>query len=813
MLITYKRYIVGKNAIIMLIRAFLIIFIMFFSAHIFSKNIWNIEDIQFKGLKYFSKNEVLKNIFINTKNSISENDVKNSIKSLFQTGKFEDIKVSYLNKKIIFTVKEQPIISNIVFIGNKTIKSSLLREYLHELGIQEGNLFNPVLNTIFIKNIKEFYNKSGRYNTQIKIFKKIDLNNRVNLTILVQENEVLEINNIKIIGNKNFSQKKIVSLFNLKSHKSWWNFFEKPIYSAQKLEEDLKNLTNFYLNSGYYYFNINKKIVNFFKNKVNIIIYISEGKKYRISNFFLNGNLLHFYQKIKSFINIQENEVYSEKKITLILEKIRRFLSENGYINPKITIHPEIDFDEKKIILNFNIDIEKRYFVNKIKFEGNQLTQDIVLRREIKQIEGEWLNSKLIELGKKSLEKIKFLRDISIEKEIASNKKNGVNIIYKIIEQPTGSLNFGLGYGRDSGLSFNASLTQDNLFGSGNSLKFSVIKNDNQKYADLSIIYPYFINTRTNLSTRIFYNDFKYNMHTSSTLIKSTAGFESDLGFLINNFNRVNIGFGYTHNGLLNTKEKMRLGFKSTSNDKFLKNSLVDDFTLNYSLVHDTLKHFYFPVSGNQTYISAKSTIPGSDNNFYKLLFDGEQYVPLDKEKKFIFLTHLRAGIGNSFNKEKLPFYENFHAVDSNNIRGFRPNTIGPKKFFTVSKLDECTKYDKNKNLCESTDSIGGNAMIIANLEIIAPIPFIKDEYNKFLRSSFFLDIGNIWDTKLKNKKNFHFSDLIDYSNFNKIYSSVGISLQWISPIGPISFSYSYPIHKNENDQLEAFQFNIGKNW
>ncbi|CAL4321763.1 outer membrane protein assembly factor BamA [Buchnera aphidicola] len=799
----------------MLIRSFLIIFIIFFSTHVFSKNIWSIENIQFEGLKYFSKSEVLKDIFLNTGNRISKNDVKRSIKSLFQTGKFSDIKVYYLNKKIIFKIKEQPIISNVVLLGNKIIKCSFLKEYLNKLGIQEGNLFNPILNTIFIKNIKEFYNKNGRYNANIKIFKKTNLNNKVNIIVLIQENEVSEINNIKIIGNKNFSQKKLISLFNLKNKKYWWSFLEKPIYSSQKLEEDLKNLTNFYLNSGYYYFNINKKIVSFFKNKnkVNITIYISEGKKYRISHFFLNGNLLHFYQKIKNIINIRKNELYNEKKITLIVEKIYRFLSENGYINPKIIIHPEIDFQENKIILNFNIDIEKRYFVNKINFQGNQLTKDIVLRREIKQIEGEWFDLKLIELGKQSLEKIKFLRNINIEKKILSNKENAVDIVYKVAEQPTGSLNFGLGYGRDSGLSFNASLSQDNLFGSGNALKFSVIKNDNQKYADLSMIYPYFINTSTHVSTRIFYNDFKYNIHSASTLIKSTAGFESDVGFLINPFNRVNIGFGYTHNGLLNKKEKMKLDFKNISHDKFLKNSLVDDFTLNYSLVHDTLKHFYFPMSGNQTYISAKNTIPGSDNNFYKLLFDGEQYIPLDKEKKFIFLTHLRAGMGNSFNKEKLPFYENFHSIDENNIRGFRANTIGPKKFFTMSELEECTEYNTNKNLCESTDSIGGNAMMIANLELITPIPFIKDEYNKFLRSSFFFDVGNIWDTKLEKKENFHSLNSIDYNNFNSIYSSVGISLQWISPVGPISFSYSYPIHKHKNSQLEAFQFNIGKHW
>ncbi|AYN24816.1 outer membrane protein assembly factor BamA [Buchnera aphidicola] len=799
----------------MLIKSFFMIFLMFFSINVFSKNVWTIENIQFKGLKYFSKDEVLKNIFFDIGSHVSDNDIKNSIKALFKTGKFEDIKIVYSGKTIIFEMKERPIISNITFLGNKIIKDSILKQYLNKLGIKKGNFLNPFLNTIFIKNLKEFYDNIGRYHSDIKIFKKTSSHNKVDLKILIYESNLTEINHITIIGNNHFSREKIISLFKLKDRKSWWNFLEKRFYYSQQLEEDLKSLSDFYFNKGYYYFNINKKIVHFLKdqNKVNITIYISEGKQYKISSFFVNGNLLQYYQSIKDLINFDKNEVYNKEKITLIVKKIERFLSEKGYIEPKIIIYPEINFKEKKIILNFNIDIQKRYFVNKINFRGNELTQDIVLRREIKQAEGEWFNLKLIELGQKSLEKIKFLRDITVKKEILSNKKNGVDITYTLKEQPTGTLNFGLGYGRDSGLSFNASVSQDNLFGSGNSLKASVVKNNSQKYADISIIYPYFTDDGTNLNTRLFYNDFKYNINSFSNIIKSTAGFESDLSFLINTFNRMNIGFGYTHNGLINKEEKSFLEVQNTSNDKFLKNSLVDDFTLNYSLMHDTLKYFYFPVSGNQTYVSGKNTIPGSDNNFYKFLFDSEQYIPFDKEKKFIFLTHIRAGIGNSLNEEKLPFYENFHAINSNNIRGFRANTIGPKKIYMNSNLDECLEHNKKSIFCESIDSIGGNAIIISNLELITPIPLIKNEYSKFLRSSFFLDAGNIWDTKWEKKQNVNFSQFPDYSSLNNIYASIGISLQWFSPIGPLVFSYAYPIHKNENNQLEAFQFNFGKNW
>lgn len=809
----------------MLIKKFFIIFLMFFSMNLCAKNLWTIKNIEFQGLRYFPKAEALRNILFNIGGKVSQNDIQKSIKSLFQTGKFEDIKVFFSKESLIFKVIERPLIYHISIVGNHIIKNSIFNQYLNQLGIEEGQHYNPYSKDIFIKNIKQFYYHSGRYQANVQLLTNFSSNNRVNLKILINEGNLLKINNIQIFGNKTFSRDKIISLLKLKDYKPWWNLLEKCIYYDDQLEEDIGNLTKFYLNRGYYNFHV-KKIVNFLKdqNKVNIILKISEGSKYKINRFYINGNLLQYYDKIKNLININNKEFYNKEKIDLIVQKIKYFLSENGYINSQIIIDPKINSKNKTIILDFNVNINQRYFVNKICFKGNELTKDEVLRREIKQIEGEWFNSKLIDLGKESLEKINYIHDIKVTKNFLYNKSNAVNVTYELKESPTGTINFGLGYGKDSGLSFNASLSKDNLFGSGNSIKTSIIKNDNQKYVDLLLTYPYFLDNGTNLNTRLFYNDFQYHLNGVSTLVKQTSGFESDLSFLINDVNRANIGFGYTRNSLINknsvtnhnnsvidSKNKIVLlnSMNQTINDRFLKNSLVNDFTLNYSFLHNTLKNLYFPISGNQTYLSGKNTIPGSDDSFYKFLLDTEQYIPLDKEKKFIFLTHFKAGFGDSLNQEKLPFYENFHSNILNNVRGFRVNTIGPKKIDIMNNSKECFGYQHN-NFCESLDSIGGNAMFMTNLELIVPIPFLKEEYKQFLRSSLFLDVGNIWDTRWKDQKNIHFTDFINLKN---IYSSVGVSLQWFSPIGPLVFSYAHPMQKNENSQLEAFQFNIGKNW
>ncbi|QCI21546.1 outer membrane protein assembly factor BamA [Buchnera aphidicola (Hyadaphis tataricae)] len=803
----------------MLIKKFFMCFLMIFSTFVYAKNIWFVKDIEFTGLKNYSKNELLNNIQFHVGSTVSNDDIKSSIKSLFKTGRFEDIQVFLSKDKIVFHVYERPIIADVLFSGNTIINNNALKKYLTKLHIEKNHVFNPSIAEMFIKTIHHAYEDLGRYKSHVKILKSFSTYNRVNLKILIDEGLPIKINNIEVLGVKSFPKTKIISLFQLKQDHSWWNVFDNFFYSPKFFDHSLNKLHNFYLSQGYFYFQINKSKIDYVNNVnnqhgVNIKINVFEGEQYRISKFFVNGNLLSYKNLIENMIKIDKNELYNKDKLDDIIIRIKQRLSEYGYIDAEVSIDPEVNHKSKKIIIHFNIDIKKRFFVRKIQFIGNRSTQDQVLRRLIKQIEGRYVNSKLIDSGKKLLEKTKFFSDVQIIKNHVFNTSNQVDIIYQVKEQPTGSINFGLGYGMDSGVSFNTSFSKDNLLGSGNSFKSTIIKNNNQQYADVSMIFPYFIFNTTDLNTRFFYNDFKYNLNGMTNVTKNTYGFESNFGLPLNDYNKINFGFGYSHNGIFNENNtaKKSLSNNNEWNTKFLQTNSVNDFTINYSWIYDSLQYRYFPIDGNQTYVSGKNTIPGSDNNFYKIILDSEVYLPLNKAKELIFLSHLHMGIGNSFNGDKLPFYENFSVTGVNNIRGFQPHTIGPKTVYNLDDAHNCTGYEHD-NLCESIDSIGGNSTVVANLELITPIPFLDHVYSKFLRSSIFFDIGNIWDTQQNNKNNLNSLMWLKNNILNDVYASIGISLQWFSPIGPLAFSYAIPVQKNNYHQLEAFQFNIGKNW
>lgn len=491
-----------------------------------------------------------------------------------------------------------------------------------------------------------------------------------------------------------------------------------------------------------------------------------------------------------------------------IEEEIKQKLGENGFGSAQVDLYPKFDEDAKTVQVNFVVEAGPRVYVRKIRFEGNNVTADSTLRREMRQQEGAWLSTTAASLGKSRLERTGFYESIDMQMPAVPKTTDQVDLVYAIKERNTGSINFGIGYGTESGISYQAGIKQDNFLGMGSTISLNGTRNDYGTSVALGYTEPYFTKDGVSLGGNVFFEDYDNSKNDNvSSYKRRSYGANVNLGFPVNEYNSFYTGLGYTHDSLSNvqrefTREKYvrSMNFPLVGNDPSRYGKMkADDFDFSFGWNYNSLNRGYFPTEGASASIGGKVTIPGSDNKYYRLNADFSKYIPLNREHKWVLSTRASLGYTNGFGGKEVPFYQLYTAGGIGTIRGFAYGAIGPKAIYW--------NRDAGNFTSASNDVIGGNTIATANLELITPTPFIADKFQHNVRTSLFVDAASVWNTKWKK---LDYPTLPDFGDYKRVRASAGVAFQWMSPIGPLSFSYAKPIKKYENDEIEQFQFNIG---
>jgi outer membrane protein insertion porin family len=448
-------------------------------------------------------------------------------------------------------------------------------------------------------------------------------------------------------------------------------------------------------------------------------------------------------------------------------------------------------------------------------------------------MEGTWLSNNLLESSKNQLSRLTYMEEVEFETIRIPGQDDQVDVNFNVKEQPSGSFNAGIGYGDQTKLSLQAGIQQDNFLGTGKRVGLNLSTVSYQRSAQITYNDPYFTIDGISLGGSLGYSEFDGSDFNVIQYNSKQWSVGANVGYPINEFNRINFGLTYSNVELYN-----RGYYEQTEQfyNQFLDGDDPDapieyhSYLASVSWSRSTLNRGLFPTAGSSQRASFSITTPNSDVNYFKTLFDGKWYFPLSRNQRWSVLARIRMGYGNGYgdvdgNEQILPFTENFTAGGSDSLRGFENNTVGPRGIIR-SPSGSLTGPDGEVYPTDPIDdvitlssrSLGGNAMALGGIELIVPTPFVEADMDNSVRTSLFVDVGNVWDTEFDydqykdfSQSSTQYGSLIDYSDWSLYRSSAGISVQWISPMGPMVFSFSRAIQEREGDDAKFFTFNIGQ--
>lgn len=742
-----------------------------------------ISRIQIFGAQRAGDEAVRSNLTIRPGMVFSDKDIDESVKKLYDTGYFSDVRISVSGGALLVTVKENQLINQIVFNGNRKITDDKLQGVVRS---QPLGPFDPTMITADIERIKGAYRAIGRSDVEISTQSIPVAQGRLNVAFIVNEGERTKIADIKFVGNNAYGEQRLKAVILTKESGPLSFLTRKDVYTEEKLRTDEEALQKFYYNHGYADFRIisSNAVLDESHSKYEITFTIDEGQHYQYGEISVDSTVPNITgDELKGEVETKKGDVYDARRVQETMDAISKRVSSAGYPFARVTPRGNRDIAGHTIGISYTVDPGERAYVERIEIRGNTRTRDYVIRREFDFNEGDAFNQSMIARAKSRLEALGFFTSVSISTAQGS-ASDRVVIIVDVEDQSTGSFGIGAGYSGDDGVLLEASVEEKNFLGRGQYIRLAAgVGSDDAQTYNISFTEPYFLGYRLAAGFDLFKtqtssNDY-YTYNEQGVTFRITAPISEDLATTFR-YTYKQISYGedgaYGDDGIAYTSDdEMSAPFIA-----LIEHGAYAQSSVSQTLTYNTLDSQTKPREGVYATATHEFAGLGGDSNFYKLSARARYYHTLSTDADLVGSLAVAGGHVFNTNGEDLNVFDQFSI--GRQIRGFKSDGIGAR---TV----------------DDGDALGGTTYFTASAEVSVPMPGLPEDFG--LRAAIFTDAGTLFGNSVDGR-----GEVIEGTGLSW-RASVGAGIVWDSPFGNIRIDYAEPVVKESFDKVEQFRFSM----
>jgi outer membrane protein insertion porin family len=732
-----------------------------------------VKDIRVEGIQRTEAGTVFSYLPVKVGETLDDEHATAAIRALFATGFFKDVSLEVEQGVLIVLVRERPAIGSIEINGVKDFPKDKVLESLKGIGLAEGRIFDRSSLDKAVQELKREYVAQGKYAVTVNASVTDLERNRVGVSFDVVEGEASKIKQINIIGNHAYRESELRDLMKLDTP-NWMSWFSKnDQYSKQKLTADLEIIRSYYLDAGYLEFSLDSTQVSITPDKKDIYITINltEGAKYSISDIKYSGpEYILPHEEMRKLVTVKPGDTFSRKKLTESTTKIGDRLGDDGYAFANVNAAPELDKEKHQVAFTFMVDPGHRVYVRRVNIAGNSKTNDEVIRREFRQMEGGWFAASKIKKSKQRVDKLDYFSEVDVETPPVPGTNDQLDVNLAVKEKSTGDFSVGAGLASGEGLILTAGITERNLFGSGNILSTQVNTSKINRVASISYTNPYYTDDGMSRGFDVYKRDVNATTIAISQYTSATEGAGVRYGVPISDDETIRYGLAGEHTTLGLTTLSPQRFVDYINSVGYTTNSIMG--TLGWG--HDSRDSAINTRTGMVQNASTEIGLPVQDDlQYYKLTYQQQWFYPVSQNVTLMLKGDV--GVANGYGGKPLPFFKNFYAGGPGSVRGYAPMSIGPRDINNLA--------------------LGGTRRVIGNEELLFPMPGMTKEQS--VRLSVFVDEGQVYGPS-------------DIPVSTALRYSTGVALTWISPVGPLKISFGKALNAQPTDNLQKFQFTLG---